>query len=302
MKHEKSCGAVVYRFTDGNLFFLIEHMKLGHVSIPKGHVEGNETEEETAVREIREETNLEVRLDTGFRHEVSYSPSPGIEKQVVFFAAEAATDDLKNQECEVSALEWMPWEQAIGAVTYGTDKEVLSHAAAYLGADGAKEAEAKQDKERLTLVDRAIIFATQRHSGTFRKSTTIPYITHVIEAMEIVSRMTDDEEVRAAAVLHDTIEDTGATREELAERFGSRVAELVAAESENKREDLPEEVTWIVRKQETVRHLAKAGTDVRMITLGDKLSNIRAIYKDPPAGPGPARMVLRLPRGDSQAG
>lgn len=132
MKHEKSCGAVVYRIWDGRLYFLVEHMKLGHISIPKGHVEGNETEEETARREIKEETNLDVRMDTGFRQEVSYSPAPGILKQVVFFAAEAVSREMKNQECEVSGLEWLPDGEAIRAMTYGTDKEVLTHALEYL--------------------------------------------------------------------------------------------------------------------------------------------------------------------------
>lgn len=133
MKYEKSCGAVVYRLQDGQLFFLIEHMKLGHISIPKGHVEGKETEEETAIREIREETNLEVKLDTVFRHEIYYSPYEGTKKQVIFFAAEALSGHMKNQECEVSSLEWLPYEKAITAVTYDTDKNVLSHAAIYLG-------------------------------------------------------------------------------------------------------------------------------------------------------------------------
>ena len=133
MKHEKSCGAVVYRFEDGRLYFLVEHMRLGHISIPKGHVEGNETEEETARREIKEETNLGVRMDTAFRHEISYSPASGILKQVVFFAAEAVSREMKNQECEVSGLEWLPQDEAVRAVTYDTDKEVLSHAAEYLG-------------------------------------------------------------------------------------------------------------------------------------------------------------------------
>ena len=132
MKYEKSCGAVVYMSRDGRLLYLIERMRLGHTSIPKGHVEGRETEEETARREIREETNLEVKLDTGFRHEVCYSPREGIRKTVVVFIAEAVTTDLKNQECEVSGLEWMPEEEAIRAVTYETDKEVLRHAAAYI--------------------------------------------------------------------------------------------------------------------------------------------------------------------------
>ena len=133
MKQEKSCGAVVYRLRNETLDFLVEHMIQGHTSIPKGHVEGNETEEETAVREIREETRLEVKLDTVFRHEIHYSPYPGIMKQVIFFAAEAQAGEMKNQESEVSFLEWLPAEQAIQAVTYEDDRDVLSHAAVYLG-------------------------------------------------------------------------------------------------------------------------------------------------------------------------
>ena len=132
MKYEKSCGAVVYRFQDGRLFFLVEHMIQGHTSIPKGHVEGNETEAETAVREIREETNLRVRLDTAFRRETRYSPYEGIEKQVVFFTAEALSSDMKNQESEVSSLEWLPSEEAALAMTYDSDREVLSQAETYL--------------------------------------------------------------------------------------------------------------------------------------------------------------------------
>ena len=133
MKHEKSCGAVVYTIEDGRLLFLAEHMRLGHISIPKGHVEGNETEEETARREIKEETNLDVRMDTAFRQEVSYSPAAGIMKQVVFFAAEAVSREMKNQECEVSGLEWLSADEAIRAMTYDTDKEVLARAVEYLG-------------------------------------------------------------------------------------------------------------------------------------------------------------------------
>jgi len=130
------------------------------------------------------------------------------------------------------------------------------------------------------LLDRAIEFAAVKHAGQKRKGTTIPYITHVIEAMEIVSRMTEDEEIRVAAVLHDTLEDTETTKEELIEAFGPRVADLVAAESEDKRKDLPEEKTWRIRKEETIKHLKKASTEVKMIALGDKLSNIRAMTRD----------------------
>lgn len=130
------------------------------------------------------------------------------------------------------------------------------------------------------LLDRAIEFAMVKHAGQKRKGTTIPYITHVIETMEIVSRMTEDEEIRAAAVLHDTLEDTKTTKDELIEAFGLRVADLVAAESEDKRKDLPEEKTWKIRKMETIKHLKKASAEVKMIALGDKLSNIRAMTRD----------------------
>ena len=123
MKFEKSCGAVVYKAVSDVTLFLIEHMALGHTSLPKGHMEEGETEEET---------NLDVVQDTRFRHTISYSPYPGIEKTVVFFAAEAASDSLVNQECEVSALEWMPYEQACLAMTYDEDKETLAAAKKYL--------------------------------------------------------------------------------------------------------------------------------------------------------------------------
>ena len=130
------------------------------------------------------------------------------------------------------------------------------------------------------LLQKAMEFAAMKHEGYVRKDTTIPYFTHVMEAMEIVSRMTRDEEVRAAAVLHDTLEDTPTTREELIHFFGERVANLVASESENKRRDQPETETWLERKLETIQHLETAKTEIRMIALGDKLSNVRAMYRD----------------------
>jgi len=120
MIHEKSCGAVVYRIENGAYMYLIEHMALGHVSIPKGHVEAGETEEETALREIKEETNLDAVLDTGFRNVITYSPRPGCVKDVVFFVAQAAPGELINQESEVRAL------------TFESDRETLARARAYL--------------------------------------------------------------------------------------------------------------------------------------------------------------------------
>lgn len=130
------------------------------------------------------------------------------------------------------------------------------------------------------LLQKAIEFAAMKHEGYVRKGTTIPYFTHVMEAMEIVSRITKDEAIRAAAVLHDTLEDTPTTKEELVHFFGQRVADLVAAESEDKRKNRPEGETWLVRKMETIQHLEETVTEIRMIALGDKLSNVRAMYRD----------------------
>ena len=130
------------------------------------------------------------------------------------------------------------------------------------------------------ILDCAIIFATKAHEGQFRKGTQIPYILHPMEAAAIVGSMTTDEEIIAGAVLHDVAEDTDTTVEDVIALFGERVGSLVASESEDKRENLPAESTWKIRKQETLNHLATAPIEVKMITLGDKLSNIRAIYRD----------------------
>jgi bis(5'-nucleosidyl)-tetraphosphatase len=126
MKQEYSYGAVVYQIKEGKTLVLVEHMALGHTSIPKGHIEEGETEEECALREIREETNLEVNLDTSFRHTVTYSPKEGVMKDVTFFLATPKTESMIPQLCEVSSLEWLEIEKAIQAMTFDTDKETLS--------------------------------------------------------------------------------------------------------------------------------------------------------------------------------
>ncbi|MBQ2963535.1 MAG: bifunctional (p)ppGpp synthetase/guanosine-3',5'-bis(diphosphate) 3'-pyrophosphohydrolase [Clostridia bacterium] len=131
-----------------------------------------------------------------------------------------------------------------------------------------------------TLLNRAIAYAVEAHDGQFRKGTQIPYILHPLEAAAVAATMTDDDSVLAAAVLHDVVEDTETTIEKVKELFGEKVAEYVGAESENKRENLSAESTWKIRKKETLIHLKSASKEIKMITLGDKLSNIRAINRD----------------------
>ncbi len=101
----------------------------------------------------------------------------------------------------------------------------------------------------------------------------------VIRKNAVVS-LTDNEEVLAAAVLHDVVEDTGVKEVELREVFGSRVADLVMAESEDKMLELPPEVSWEARKQATINHLAGLERDALLICLGDKLANIREMSRD----------------------
>ena len=130
------------------------------------------------------------------------------------------------------------------------------------------------------LLDRAILFAVRAHAGTERRGKGFPYIVHPMEAMEIVATMTADQELLAAAALHDTVEDTDVTVEQLRAEFGDRIAELVAAESDAFVEGVSEEDSWHARKQAAIDRLARAPHDAKMVALGDKLSNMRAIARD----------------------
>ncbi len=131
----------------------------------------------------------------------------------------------------------------------------------------------------MTLLDQAIIFAVKAHSGQKRKQKGLPFIVHPMEAAAIASSLTSDEEVIAAAVLHDTVEDTDTTAEQLKEFFGERVAALVGADSENKRSELPAAQTWKIRKQESLEAMRNdPDPDSKIIVLADKLSNMRSIY------------------------
>ena len=100
-----------------------------------------------------------------------------------------------------------------------------------------------------------MIFASKAHDGMFRKGSNIPYIVHPMEAGAIAASVTDDEEVIAAAILHDVLEDTSICEEEIENEFGKEVLRLVKSDSEDKREELPPEQTWKIRKQETIDYL-----------------------------------------------
>ena len=133
----------------------------------------------------------------------------------------------------------------------------------------------------MELVSEAIAFAVKAHDGMRRKKSSAPYILHPMEAAVIVGTMTDDQNLIAAAALHDVVEDAGIAIEEIEKRFGKRVRELVQSETEDKRADLPPESTWRIRKEESLAVLKRTeDLGVLMVWLGDKLANMRSLYRD----------------------
>ena len=132
----------------------------------------------------------------------------------------------------------------------------------------------------MTIVEKAIQFAVNAHEGAIRKGTSIPYILHPLDVAAICAQLTEDEDVIAAAVLHDVIEDTSFTEDDLREQFGDRITGFVMGNSENKRRELPAQETWLIRKQETLEHLKSASVEVKTIAFADKLSNLRSTVID----------------------
>ena len=130
-------------------------------------------------------------------------------------------------------------------------------------------------KDRLSeKYQEAYRFATERHSGQMRKTAPIPYIVHIYEVTQILREENADEETLIGAILHDTVEDTGTSLQEIREKFGDRVAVLVDYVSENKK--LP----YVERKREHNQRLAHAPIRAKMIKCADCLSNLRSLYLD----------------------
>ena len=129
MINEKSCGAIVFRKHHGNTeILLIKHVNSGHWSFPKGHVEADETEVETALREIKEETGIDVIIDPTFRETVSYSPKKDTQKVVVYFIAKAKNFEYIPQEEEISDIKWVEIGHALSILTYENDRSIVNKA------------------------------------------------------------------------------------------------------------------------------------------------------------------------------
>lgn len=131
-----------------------------------------------------------------------------------------------------------------------------------------------------SLFDRAAVFAVKAHSGTERRGKGTPYALHVMEAAAIAETMTDDQEIIAAALLHDVIEDTDYTYEDLKAEFGKRIADLVLSESDEVVSGKSESESWKERKIAGIKRLESLPRDAKIVAMGDKLSNMRAIARD----------------------
>ncbi len=132
MRQEKSCGAIILKEENKEQKVLLLKHNAGHWAFAKGHVEENETEEQTALREIKEETNLDVKLDTNFRTTVKYSPMEDVEKEVVYFLAYKKEGNETPQLEEISQIQWLNIEEAKNTVTYERDKEILQKVEKYI--------------------------------------------------------------------------------------------------------------------------------------------------------------------------
>lgn len=133
MKREKSCGALVYRKDkDRYKLLLVKHRYGGHWCFPKGHVEAGENEIQTALREVMEETGIQINLQEGFRQEVEYFPKPNVRKQVIYFLGEAQYEEYTMQEEEIRKITWADLDKAYYMVTFKNDKNLINEARKYL--------------------------------------------------------------------------------------------------------------------------------------------------------------------------
>jgi len=134
---EKSCGAIIFRKNNKTTEYLLILNKKnsssnGHWGFPKGHVEGNENEHETALREVKEETGLDINFFGNFRSVTHYSPKVDVIKNVVYFLATLKTNDISLQESEVADFVWLPFKEAEKRISNEGDREMLRRAVDYM--------------------------------------------------------------------------------------------------------------------------------------------------------------------------
>ena len=134
MNWEKSCGAIVFTRRNGQILFVIVQEQAGTYSFPKGHMEGDETEAETARREVFEETGLQPEFSADFRllDEYHLSEKPGTWNRVTYFLAEFGNEPLRPREKDVKNVLLLPYEEAMGLFQHENNRRILADAYAFL--------------------------------------------------------------------------------------------------------------------------------------------------------------------------
>ena len=127
---ERSCGAVVVTKIDGQRQFVL--VKGGYIGLPKGHMEAGESERETALREVREETCVQARILPGFRRTVLYHLPNGNDKRVVYFLAEYDHQEAHQNPEEFLKVLVLPYHEALHALTFENDRVTLRAAERFL--------------------------------------------------------------------------------------------------------------------------------------------------------------------------
>ena len=130
MRREKSCGVVAYKTVDNVNYYLLIKAFNGDTGFPKGHVEAGESEIETAIRELKEETNVEVEIIPGFRREMEYViPSKkNVSKTVVYFLGKCTNDHIIPQRSEISEARFVAYDEALEIITFEDSRRILRDA------------------------------------------------------------------------------------------------------------------------------------------------------------------------------
>ena len=136
MNWEYSCGAVVYTRKDGEPLFVVVQEMEGAYSFPKGHMEGSETEMETARREVYEEIGLRPAFIPGFRQEDEYdlAEKPGARKRVVYYLAEFENEPLTPRPGEIRQILLLPYHDALTRFEHESSRRILTAAYAFITA------------------------------------------------------------------------------------------------------------------------------------------------------------------------
>ena len=134
MQYEVSSGAVVFTRKDNNIYFVIVKSLEGFYGFPKGHIEGNETEEETALREISEEIGIRPQILEGFRttDEHLIPKKKDVIKRIIYFVAEYDNQQLCYQEEELEDAYLMTYEEAMNAFQFESLKRILNEAKEFI--------------------------------------------------------------------------------------------------------------------------------------------------------------------------